>query len=92
MTSDHQLAATFAHIDANREAFLARLLDYLRIPSISAEGIGIDEVAAVLVTQLQGMGFAARLLPTAGWPLVYGARRDAPGAPTVLLYLSLIHI
>ena len=86
MTSDHQLAATFAHIDANRDAFLARLLDYLRMPSISAEGIGIGEAAAVLVNQLQGMGFAARLMPTAGWPMVYGARRDAPGAPTVLLY------
>jgi acetylornithine deacetylase/succinyl-diaminopimelate desuccinylase-like protein len=86
MTIDHQLAATFAHIDAQRGAYLARLLDYLRMPSISAEGIGIDAVAAVLVDQLQGMDFAARLLPTAGWPMVYGARRDAPGAPTVLLY------
>ena len=86
MTIDNQLAATFAHIDANRDAFLARLLDYLRMPSISAEGIGIGEAAAVLVNQLQGMGFAARLMPTAGWPMVYGARRDAPGAPTVLLY------
>ena len=70
MTSDHQLAATFAHIDANRDAFLARLLDYLRMPSISAAGIGIDAVAAVLVNQLRGMGFGARLLPTAGWPMV----------------------
>ncbi len=56
------------------------------MPSISAEGIGIDAVAAVLVNQLQGMGFAARLMPTVGWPMVYGARRDALGAPTVLLY------
>jgi acetylornithine deacetylase/succinyl-diaminopimelate desuccinylase-like protein len=86
MTSNNRLAATFAHIDANRDAFLQRLLDYLRMPSISAEGIGIDEVAAVLVNQLRGMGFAARLMPTAGWPMVYGARCDAPGAPTVLLY------
>ena len=78
--------SVFAHIDAHRQTYLDRLLAYLRMPSISAEGIGIDAVAAVLVAQLQGMGFAARLMPTAGWPMVVGERRDAPGAPTVLLY------
>ena len=25
-------------------------------------------------------------MPTAGWPMVLGARDDHPGAPTVLLY------
>ena len=86
MSSNHQLSEIFAHIDAHRQTYLDRLLAYLRMPSISAEGIGIDAVAAVLVAQLQGMGFAARLMPTAGWPMVVGERRDAPGAPTVLLY------
>jgi acetylornithine deacetylase/succinyl-diaminopimelate desuccinylase-like protein len=28
----------------------------------------------------------ARLMPTAGWPMVLGRRMDAPGKPTVLLY------
>ncbi|MFO7633076.1 MAG: M20/M25/M40 family metallo-hydrolase [Caldilinea sp.] len=80
------LSDVFAHIDAQRQPYLQRLLDYLRMPSISAEGIGIAEVAGVLVHQLQDMGFAARLMPTSGWPMVFGERRDAPGAPTVLLY------
>ncbi|MCB0050277.1 MAG: hypothetical protein KDE24_12130, partial [Caldilinea sp.] len=75
MSSNHQLSEIFAHIDAHRQTYLDRLLAYLRMPSISAEGIGIDAVAAVLVAQLQGMGFAARLMPTAGWPMVVGERR-----------------
>lgn len=86
MNSNHQLPAIFAHIDAQRQSYLDRLLAYLRMPSISAEGVGIGEVATVLVEQLLGMGFAARLMPSAGWPMVYGERRDVPGAPTVLLY------
>jgi len=83
---NQSLTDIFAHIDAQRQPFLQRLFDYLRMPSISAEGVGIAAVADVLVGQLRGMGFAARLMPTAGWPMVVGERRDAPEAPTVLLY------
>lgn len=80
------LTNLFAYIDAHRQPFLDRLIEYLRMPSISAEGIGIADVADVLVRQLRSMGFDARLMPTAGWPMVLGERRDAQGAPTVLLY------
>lgn len=80
------LEATFAHIDANQAHFLQRLLTYLRLPSISAHGLGMAAVADTLRLQLQRMGFAAHLMPTAGWPMVFGEWRAAPGAPTVLLY------
>lgn len=76
----------FAYIDRNRQPFLDRLFDYLRMPSISAHGVGIAEVAAFLLERLRSLGMDTQLLPTAGWPLVYGRRMDAPGAPTVLLY------
>jgi acetylornithine deacetylase/succinyl-diaminopimelate desuccinylase-like protein len=80
------LGDILAYIDSQREAYLARLLEYVRMPSISAHGIGMDVVAAVLLEQLAGMGMEAQLVPTAGWPMVLGRRFDAPGAPTVLLY------
>lgn len=83
---DSAIDAIFAHVDANQQRYLARLLDYLRLPSISAEGIGMDAVADTLLDHLQRLGFDARLLPTAGWPMVFGAWRKLPGAPTVLLY------
>ena len=35
----------FAYVDEHAQAFLARLIDYVRRPSISAYGEGIGEVA-----------------------------------------------
>jgi len=83
---DPYLTPVFEHIARNRQSFIDRLVDYLRHPSISAEGHGMREVAAILLDWLTAMGFEARLMPTPGWPLVLGRRFDKPGAPTVLLY------
>ncbi len=80
------LDAVFAHIEHNQQPFIDRLLDYVRRPSISAQGVGMEEVADFLLTQLRTLGMDAQLLPTPGWPLVFGRRFDAPGQPTVLLY------
>jgi acetylornithine deacetylase/succinyl-diaminopimelate desuccinylase-like protein len=80
------LADVYAYVDAHRQHFIDRLLDYVRRPSISAHGLGMAEVAGYLVETLDGLGMGARLMPTAGWPMVLGRRDDAPGAPTVLLY------
>jgi acetylornithine deacetylase/succinyl-diaminopimelate desuccinylase-like protein len=78
--------AIFQYIDDNRNFFINRLIDYLRQPSISAHGEGMDNVADFLVKWLVRLGFEARLMPTPGWPLVLAHRSDQPGAPTVLLY------
>lgn len=76
----------FAHIDAQRDAFITRLIDYVRRPSISAHGTGIAEVSAFLVELLTGIGLETQAIPTAGWPVVVGRREGPPGAPTVMLY------
>ena len=39
------LADVFAYIDAHRQEFLERLFAYLSMPSVSAHGLGIAEVA-----------------------------------------------
>jgi len=80
------MKAIFDYIDSNRDLFIDRLMDYLRHPSISAHGIGMDQVADYLLTWLTKLGFDAQLMPTPGWPLVLGRRSDQPAAPTVLLY------
>ena len=51
--SNLDLSDVFAYVDTNRQAFLDRLIAYLRQPSISAHGIGIAEVAEFLVEQLE---------------------------------------
>lgn len=80
------LDAVFDHIEAHRETYLERLMEYLKHPSISAHDIGIREVAALLVDKLKSLGMTAEAVPTAGHPMVLGRRSDVPGAPTVLLY------
>jgi acetylornithine deacetylase/succinyl-diaminopimelate desuccinylase-like protein len=76
----------FAHIEANRDAFVARLMDYVRHPSISAQDIGIREVAGMLVEMLKGLGMAAETVATRNHPMVLGRRYVSPDKPTVLLY------
>jgi len=76
----------FNYIEHNRNIFIDRLIDYLRQPSISAYGVGMDLVAEYLVNWLAKLGFETHLMPTPGWPLVLGRRFDQPNAPTVLLY------
>lgn len=86
MPNQDPLDRVFAHIEANEENFIARVMDYVRHPSISAQNIGIREVADLLVTQLSGMGFEAEAVATANHPMVLGKRMVSPDKPTVLLY------
>lgn len=86
MAISSSLEQVFAYVDANRDSFIQRLLAYVSMPSISAHGVGIMDVALFLRSHLQEMGMQGRLIETAGWPMVYGRRDDAPGAPTILLY------
>ncbi|MBM2716286.1 M20/M25/M40 family metallo-hydrolase [Mesorhizobium caraganae] len=85
-TVDAQLDQVFAHIEENRETFIARVMDYVRHPSISAHNLGIGEVAALLVEILKGLGMEAETVPTRNHPMVLGRRNVSPDKPTVLLY------
>ncbi|HZC05723.1 MAG TPA: M20/M25/M40 family metallo-hydrolase [Ktedonobacterales bacterium] len=80
------LTDIFAYVDTRREEYLARLLSYVSRPSISAHGVGIAETGEWLLERLRALGMRARLIPTAGWPVVLGERRETPGAPTALFY------
>lgn len=86
MTDAPNLSDVFAYIDDHRQEYIDRLIDYVRQPSISAHGLGIGEVAGYIAGVMDTIGLNARVIPTAGWPMVLGARDDTPGKPTVLLY------
>jgi acetylornithine deacetylase/succinyl-diaminopimelate desuccinylase-like protein len=83
---DPALARVFAHIDANRDSFVARVMDYVRHPSISAQDIGIAEVGAMLLEMLTALGLEAQSIPTRRHPMILGRSDKAPGKPTVILY------
>src|SRR5205823_2806364 len=85
-SSDPSLQSLFEYIDAQREPFLQRLVAYLRIPGISAHGTGIAQTAEHIAAVLRTIGLDTRLIPTAGWPVVFAESLHAPSAPTVLLY------
>jgi acetylornithine deacetylase/succinyl-diaminopimelate desuccinylase-like protein len=84
MSSD--LTAIFQRIDQQRDASVARLVEYLRHPSISAYNQGIAEVAGLLQRMLTGIGLDTTVIATAGHPMVVARWSGAAGAPTVLLY------
>jgi acetylornithine deacetylase/succinyl-diaminopimelate desuccinylase-like protein len=84
--SEAVLADVFAHIDGHRDSFVARVMDYVRHPSISAQNIGIAEVGAMLLEMLTRLGLDAQSIPTARHPMILGRWDKKPGAPTVLLY------
>ena len=75
-----------AHIDSHRQQFLDRLIDYVRRPSISAYGEGIDVVADYIAGVMRQIGLDVRIMPTDGWPMVFGEYTVRPDLPTVLLY------
>ncbi len=81
------LDAVLAKIDADLDPAVARLLDLLRIPSISTDpafASDCDAAADWLVADLTGLGFGASKRPTPGHPMVV-AHYDGPG-PHLLFY------
>ncbi|MEM8534599.1 MAG: M20/M25/M40 family metallo-hydrolase [Chloroflexota bacterium] len=81
-----ELNDVFAHIDANQQAFIERLIDYVRRPSISAYGEGIADVAEYIAEVMRRIGLSVQIMPTKGWPMVVARHEEHPDAPTVLLY------
>ncbi|MBW8271239.1 dipeptidase [Caldovatus aquaticus] len=84
------LDALLAHIDATLDASRARLFDWLRIPSVSAQPAHAPDcrrAAEWLRGELAALGFRAEVRPTAGHPCVV-AHHDGPGRADVphLLY------
>src|SRR5262249_15718211 len=82
--------SVLATLRANHERILSRLVAFASIPSIStdpAHAADIDRAACWVADELSAAGpFGARILPTAGHPVVYGESLAAPGRCTVLVY------
>ena len=79
-----------AYCDANQQRFVDELVEFCRIPSISADPAHAGDVrrsAEQLALAARDAGFAsAELIETAGHPAVYAERMVDPALPTVLIY------
>jgi len=77
----------YDYIDANIDAHLEALQRWLRQRSISAQDVGIQEMAEMLRGDLQNLGFQeAELVPTDGHPGVW-AYYDGGNEKTLVVYL-----
>ena len=84
MTHDAQ-ALIDAAILADLERNMADLSRLVAIPSVAAQNRGIEECALVVRDLLTERGFEARIMPTAGSPIVY-AEADGDSDRTILFY------
>jgi acetylornithine deacetylase/succinyl-diaminopimelate desuccinylase-like protein len=78
-----------AYLEAHRDDFEEQLKALLQIPSISAQpahAADTRRAAEFVRDDLRAMGFEPELIATAGHPIVYAERHDAPGKPTLLVY------
>ncbi|RFP66088.1 dipeptidase [Hymenobacter lapidiphilus] len=78
------------YLKENQDRFLTELLDWLRIPSVSADPKFHGDVlkaADYLKARFEEVGLDnVELCPTAGNPIVYGEKMVDASLPTVLVY------
>lgn len=83
------LAAVDKYLRTESKRFVEELVEFLRIPSISAQPVHKPDVrraAEFVRAQCEQAGLTAKLVSTAGNPIVYAEWKQAKGAPTVLVY------
>jgi acetylornithine deacetylase/succinyl-diaminopimelate desuccinylase-like protein len=71
---------------AHREAYVEAVCRLARQPSVSSQGVGIEECARLLAGMFAEHGMPARILPTEGNPVVYAERLAGDDANTILIY------
>jgi acetylornithine deacetylase/succinyl-diaminopimelate desuccinylase-like protein len=76
----------FAYIEQHRARFVDELCALLRQPSISTEDRGVRECAELVRRQMAEAGLDARLVPTDGYPVVFGEVGLQDARRTVLVY------
>lgn len=77
----------YRYIEANAEAHLENVRRWLRQPSISAQDVGVVEMAELIRDELLALGFQeAELVPTDGHPGVWGYY-DAGAPHTLMVYM-----
>ncbi|MGQ0568657.1 MAG: M20/M25/M40 family metallo-hydrolase, partial [Armatimonadota bacterium] len=74
-----------AHVDAHWDDHLEATRLFLRQPSISADGTGIEAMAQMVADRMRQIGAWAEVSSTGGHPVIYGTM-EGDGSRTVLLY------
>lgn len=84
---DRKLEKIFSHIKANVNGHIAKIQEFLRQPSVSAENYGVRECATLLRDYFKDLGCReAKLVETKGHPVVY-AEYNAHAEKTLIVYM-----
>ncbi len=79
-----------AYLATHKDRFLDELLEFLRIPSVSADpayGNDVKRAADWLAEKFRQAGVdSVEIVPTQGHPIVYAEKITGPDLPTVLVY------
>jgi len=73
-----------AYVEANRERFASELADFCRQPSISAQNVGMAEMAAIVKAHFERLGASVQVLETGGPAVVFAEIGE--GERTLLCY------
>lgn len=79
----------YQYVEQNKDRFIAELFTLLKQPSISSQGIGVEECAKLLSGMMKAAGIQTEILPMGGRnnpPLVYGEIRSPGAKVTLLIY------
>ena len=77
------------YLEQHQDRFVGELVEFLKIPSVSADSTLKAETrrgAEFVQQQMEAAGLESQLIETAGHPIVYGSWKKAEGKPTVLVY------
>ncbi len=80
------LTRVYRYVDQEAEPLIQDLCDLLAQPSISAQNVGMDECAGKLAAMMRDSGIASEILPTEGYPVVYGELHAGDDLPTLAIY------
>lgn len=77
------------YIAANRGRYEDELIEFCRLPSVSADPAfrpGVEAAAEWVAGQLRALKFETSIVRGAGCPIVYAESPPVPGKPVVLIY------
>ena len=84
------MKAVQSYIAKNQKRYVSELIEFLKIPSISADpkyAKDVKKAAQFLKARMDEAGIEnTKIYPTAGHPIVYGDKIVDPALPTVLVY------
>jgi len=84
------LEKLYEHVDGHFDEHLERIREYLRQPSISADGTGIMETVEITKGFIDEIGGHSEIVPTDGWPVVYGELFTGKDKKTLLITVCMM--